>query len=342
MSMPSHLLLAGEESVLAQAETAHAQLPVDWREDTPSDWTPPSVETTLAAPFEVTGPATYHKGQRRTLRFLPSDRSGWFIQRRDLSEQLPIQVCPQHVRSASRAIVLQSGCPENQFRMSEHVIAQRLGMGLDNVIVQTDSEDPPLFDVGSLPLVEAIQRVGLKELPSQPLRFWHVEQPVSIVTENGAFLTLLPPEGTSDHHLHLDVGIDFPTAIGKQRIQFTLTPKRFAYGAQARTNCPASQMLFVRTIGQFIPSLRNFGYTKQNILIAGKKDYVNTPALLHEGKSLEAVWHRACLDLVAALSLLPEGRLEGKIISHKAGHVLDVRFITLLMKEGLLHSGASA
>ena len=54
------------------------------------------------------------------------------------------------------------------------------------------------------------------------------------------------------------------------------------------------------------------------------------------GKSLEAVWHRACLDLVAALSLLPPGWPCGHFVSYKGGHVLDVDFLTRLQSDGLL------
>ena len=57
---------------------------------------------------------------------------------------------------------------------------------------------------------------------------------------------------------------------------------------------------------------------------------------MHEGKSLEAVWHRAVLDLLAAMALIEEGRFLGKITSYKAGHHLDVEAIRALYKHGLL------
>jgi len=58
--------------------------------------------------------------------------------------------------------------------------------------------------------------------------------------------------------------------------------------------------------------------------------------LLHEGKSLEAVWHRAVLDLLAALALIEEGRFLGHVISYKAGHRQDVDLVRLLYKQNLL------
>ncbi|MEM7394893.1 MAG: UDP-3-O-acyl-N-acetylglucosamine deacetylase, partial [Verrucomicrobiota bacterium] len=79
-------------------------------------------------------------------------------------------------------------------------------------------------------------------------------------------------------------------------------------------------------------------YTKENLLIAGRNSYVNEPQLMHNGKSLEAVWHRSVLDLVAALALIEEGRFLGHVTSYKAGHRLDVDLVRLLYQNELLET----
>ena len=210
-------------------------------------------------------------------------------------------------------------------------------MNLDNVIVSTPTGDPPLFDVGSMPIVEAIQKVGVVKQDAAPLRYRTVKQPVAFLGPHDSFLLFLPDENASKK-LTVDVAIDFPTIIGKQRIVFDLTPEAFAYGAHARTNCSRSEMLLAKTVGMLFADTRNLGYTKQNILVAGKTKYVTTPRpeLIHNGKVLEAVWHRACLDFIAALSLLDAGRLCGRVVSFKAGHTLDCRFMNLLYINDLL------
>jgi UDP-3-O-acyl-N-acetylglucosamine deacetylase len=57
---------------------------------------------------------------------------------------------------------------------------------------------------------------------------------------------------------------------------------------------------------------------------------------VHEGRSLEPVWHRATLDLLAALALADAGRFVGTAVSYRAGHALDCRLVTLLRKRDLL------
>ena len=95
-------------------------------------------------------------------------------------------------------------------------------------------------------------------------------------------------------------------------------------------------MIYCKTIGKIFADTRHLGYTTKNILVAGPNKYVNEPGLMHEGKSLEAVWHRACLDLLAAIALIDRGRFVGKVISYKAGHTLDVQAVRELYLHDLL------
>ncbi len=98
----------------------------------------------------------------------------------------------------------------------------------------------------------------------------------------------------------------------------------------ARTNTSWAKVLYCRTIGRLFADVRNLGYTSQNVLIAGRNRYMNEPRLVHEGKALEAVWHRSVLDLLAAIALIPNGQFVGHITSYKAGHRLDCELMRQL------------
>jgi UDP-3-O-acyl-N-acetylglucosamine deacetylase len=329
-------VLLGHENALAASVARWAATPVDMVVDVPPQWQPDSTQTTLGGEFQVTGPATYSRRTHSTMRFEPYGRPGWWIDRVDLAEQLPIQVSVRNVWTTARNIVLRSGNPHNYLRMVEHIIALKLGLGLDNVLIRIGTGDPPLFDVGSMPLVAGIEGVGVVEQsPGRPLVYWTVKEPVTVVGPSGGFLHLAPA-APGQRRLRLDVAVDFPTAIGQQRIQFDLCSASFRHGAQARTNCSITEMVFAKTVGKLFADVRGLGYTRENILIAGRHGYLNTPRLIEKGKSLEAVWHRAVLDLVAALSLIETGRLAGTVVSYKAGHSLDVRLVTQLVLHDLL------
>jgi UDP-3-O-acyl-N-acetylglucosamine deacetylase len=162
-----------------------------------------------------------------------------------------------------------------------------------------------------------------------------VREPVTVGGPNGSFLTFMPAEA-GRRALTVDCAVDFRSAIGRQRIVFDVTPRTFRYGAFARTNTTLLRMLYCLTVGKVFADVRNLGYTTRNILVAGPRRYFNEPRLRRDGKSLEAVWHRATLDLLAAVALVDRGRLAGRLISYRAGHTLDVRMIRELYQRDLL------
>ena len=148
-------------------------------------------------------------------------------------------------------------------------------------------------------------------------------------------MVIAPPDNNK-FSLEIDCARNFPNAIGKQRIRFTLNKDTFCYGSNARTNTTTKQILFCMTVGKVFADIRHLGYNRRNVLIAGKKNYMNEPKYLHKGKSLEAAWHRANLDLLAAIALIEEGRLLGKITDYKGGHYMDVEMVKLLYANDLL------
>jgi len=217
-------------------------------------------------------------------------------------------------------------------RMVEHIIALRNGLEIDNLLIRMDSGDPPLFDRGSQDLVEALDRAGRRTV-DRSVRWVAVREPVTVASPSGGILTILPPEDPARRILDIDCGIHFKSAIGRQRLRVRVTPETFRYGAQARTNAPFLSMLFCKTVGQLFADWRNLGYTTRNILIAGRWKYFNPPRMDHRGKALEAVWHRTMMDLLAAIALIDEGRLVGRVISYKAGHALDVQMVRALYQQ---------
>ncbi len=330
-------LLAGQEDDLLTAYRQFQQQPIDW--DWDGDQTPPPrrTRTTLAEPVTVSGHGTFQGRTQTTITLTPTSKPGWRFDRTDLGDCLPVRVSAENVWTTGDIvsnIVLRSGPPSNYIRMVEHIIALRLGLDVDDLLIRIDSGDPPLFDRGSLDLQEALAQGGRRE-QSGRVSYVTVKEKVSLVDSFGRLLILTPAE-SADDGLTLDCAIDFPNVIGQQRIRFPLNEQTFRIGVEARTNTPFLKMLFCRTVGKLFADVRNLGYTYQNILVAGKTRYVNEAGLVHGGRSLEAVWHRAVLDLVAALALIEEGRFVGHVESYKAGHRLDVDLVRRLYQEDLL------
>lgn len=334
---PFGTILSGDLETLRRSHERLQQQPVDWdllNGDAPA---PRRRQKTIARPFSVSGPGTFLGKATRTLTFEPTDLEGWWFTRDDLADCLPVRVSIRNVWTTGDVvsnIVLRSGPPQNYVRMVEHIVALKVGTDIDNVLIRVESGDPPLFKRGSLDLVEALEGAGTVEV-DRPVQYFTVKERVTVGLPNGSYLTF-DPCPTTEPRLTVDCALQFPTAIGRQRIKFPLTYEHFRRGAEARTNSSFSKMLYCKTIGRIFADIRNLGYTMENILVASKWGYVNEPKLMHDGKSLEAVWHRSTLDLFAAIALLEEGRFAGHITSFRAGHYLDCLAMRLLYKRGLL------
>jgi UDP-3-O-[3-hydroxymyristoyl] N-acetylglucosamine deacetylase len=330
---PYGKIIAGDSEIVRRAYDVFLSQPVDLILNSDQSGLEDDFQKTIARPVSVTGPGTFFRRAERTLLFEPSAEKGWWFERIDLPKDLPTSVSIRNVWTTARNIVLRSGSPHNYMRMVEHIIALKLGMGIDNLLIKVTSGDPPLFNRGSMDIVDALESAGTRQ-QSEPVPYVTVKETVTIGGENGGFLTFAPHDGKKK--LTIDCAIDFKDAIGKQRVQFDLTKKLFRDKAVARTNTTTAMKLYCLTVGQLFADIRNMGYTNSNILIAGKRRYLNEPYLLHEGKSLEAVWHRAIMDLLAAVALIDRGRFVGKITSYKSGHALDADMIRLLYRHNLL------
>lgn len=330
-------ILDGNQIALKDAWSRLQEIPVDedWSQEEPM----PIIESplTIAKPVTVSAPGTFAKNRISTLKLEPCEKPGWWFDREDLPDSQPIKVSTRNVWTTGKVvsnIVLRSGSSHNYARLVEHIIALKAGMDVDNLRIRMKSGDPPLFDAGSEDLVKALRNAGRSKL-SGKVRYLTVKEPATIATPHGGFTTILPAE-TGTRSLRIDCARDFPNAIGQQRIRFILNDRSFDHGSKARTNATWKQMMFIRIFGKLFADVRNIGYNKKNILIAAKNRYVNEPTHQVDGKSLEAAWHRAILDLVAALALIEEGRFVGNIIDFKGNHFADVELIKLLYANDLL------
>ena len=294
----------------------------------------PANRRTLGGEVPVTGVGTFYGKKSQTLTFAPSAKPGWWIRRMDLPEQLDTKVDVANLWTSAQNLVLRSGSPHNYLRMVEHIVALKCGLGVDNVLIKVNSGDPPLFDQSSLPLVKAMENAKIIETDERAT-YVTVKEPVAFGGSRGDFLLFLPAENGSKN-LRIDCAISWNTVIGDQRILFDVTPGTFTYASLARTNATRKQYLLAKTVGKLFAATRNWGYNERNILIHGTKRFYTEPRFQVGKKFLEPVWHRATLDLMAALALTGEHRFCGTVVSYRAGHTLDCDAVRALYRNDLL------
>ena len=294
----------------------------------------PACRQTLAGETQAAGVGTFCGKKSQVLTFAPSEKPGWWIRRMDLPAQLDTKVDISNLWTSAQNLVLRSGSPHNYLRMVEHIVALKCGLGIDNVLLKVNSGDPPLFDQSSLPLVQAME--SAKVVPTaEEATYVTVREPVAFGGSRGDFLLFLPA-ANGERNLRIDCAISWKTVIGDQRVLFDVTPETFAYASLARTNATHRQYLLAKTVGKLFAATRNWGYNDRNILIHGPKRFYTEPRFPVGEKFLEPVWHRATLDLMAAIALVGDHRFCGTVVSYRAGHTLDCDAIRALYRNDLL------
>jgi UDP-3-O-[3-hydroxymyristoyl] N-acetylglucosamine deacetylase len=231
-----------------------------------------------------------------------------------ITAEIPAKVC--NVKNLTLCTVIGD---ENGTTVStvEHLLAALRGLQIDNCIIEIDSKEVPIMDGSSAPFVEAIDAVGIRELPA-PRRFLKVLKTVR-VEEGGCWGELSPHAG-----FHLDVEIDFPSPIiGQQRLSLEMSPGVFRNElANART------FGFMSDVERLWKAGLALGANLTNTVAIGDDKVMNREGLRDP---LEFVRHKM-LDAVGDLSLSGHPIL-GAYRSVKGGHRLNSLVLQKLLED---------
>ena len=274
-------------------------------------------QTTLAREIHLTGTGvhsgapvslTLHPAEADTgLRFLVTKRG------RVIAE------IPAHVANVKNLTLCTVIGDDTGVTIStvEHLLAALRGLAIDNCYVEIDSKEVPIMDGSSCDFVEAIDRVGIREL-SEPRKYIKVLKPVRV--EEGDCWGQLEPHGS----FRLDVEIDFQTPlIGRQRIAFEMSPGVFRHElSRART------FGFMSDVEKLWKAGLALGADLTNTVAIGEGKIMNREGLRYPQ---EFVRHKM-LDAVGDLTLAGAPVL-GSYTSYKGGHRLNAMVLQALFAD---------
>jgi UDP-3-O-[3-hydroxymyristoyl] N-acetylglucosamine deacetylase/3-hydroxyacyl-[acyl-carrier-protein] dehydratase len=148
-------------------------------------------QRTLAAEVTVHG-VGLHTGAEVTLVLKPSTEGGIVFHRTDLADAAPIAAHVSNITSTQRGTTI--GLAENAVHTIEHVMAGLAGLGIAHAQVDIDGPECPILDGSSLPIVQAIQSVGTKELETFE-EILKIDSNVEFVDEaSGASYLIIPSD----------------------------------------------------------------------------------------------------------------------------------------------------
>ena len=254
-----------------------------------------------------------HSGNRVNMTILPAPaNSGVRFRRVDLEGRPEIEARVENVVETNRSTTLAKG--NVKIHTVEHVLASLAGFGIDNAIVELDSNEPPIADGSSREFSKIIQAAGIAP-QAEKRELFAPSEPIEL--ESGeTVMTLLPDDGFKITCTSADRNGRFT-----QFFSVELNPKTWERElAHARTFC------FFEEIEQLIKNNLIKGGCLENAIVIREDAVLTTEPLRYPE---EFVRHKM-LDIIGDLSLV--GRpLRGHLIAIKPGHATNCEFARLIV-----------
>ncbi len=269
---------------------------------------------TIAKPVTLKGTGL-HTGNKVTITFKPADAdAGVSFMRVDLPGKPAVKAYVDSLVPAERS-PRRTSLADGTARVHtiEHLMAALFGLGIDNVTVETDSEEIPGLDGSSIAFVEALSRAGLQEQEKER-RFFVLKEPI-FVEEDGSSITVVP---SSEFKVSYTLNYNHPL-LKAQFLSLVVTSDSFGTDiAPARTFCLEEEAAQLQSKGL------GMGASYENTLVLGKNGVINNTLRFED----EFVRHKI-LDLLGDLSILGQP-IRGHVIAVRSGHSLNLQTVKKL------------
>lgn len=271
-------------------------------------------QQTLNRPAEFSG-IGLHSGNRVNMTILPAPaNTGVRFRRADLEGKPEIEARVENVSETNRSTTLAKG--NVKIHTVEHVLAALAGYGIDNAIIELDSNEPPIGDGSSREFCKIIQAAGIAPQAEKRETFTPSE-PIELVS--GETVMMLFP----NDNLKITC-----TSAGKggrftQFFSVELSPKTWEQElSHARTFC------FFEEIEHLIKNNLIKGGGLENAVVIRDDAVLTTEPLRYPE---EFVRHKM-LDIVGDLSLVGKP-IRGHLVAIKPGHATNCEFAKLIVAQ---------
>ena len=252
-----------------------------------------------------------HTGKEVELKLLPSTpNSGIVFKRVDLKENNLIIPTFANVVDTTLCTTLSN---EYGVKVStiEHLMGALYGLGIDNLIVEINSQELPILDGSAAVFIERILSTGIKS-SSTPIKLIKIEKKVSY-QEGSKKISLDKSKVASE----IDFEIKYDNKIiGTQRNKINIFNDDLKDIYESRTFC----------LYEDVEKLKNLGLAKggslENAVVVGEKNVLNPNGLRN---SKEFVNHKI-LDCMGDL-YLSGYRIVGSLVTSEGGHGLTNKIL---------------
>lgn len=299
-------------------------------------------QRTIKDPVTLSG-VGLHTGNKSHMTFKPAPENyGVKFRRIDLhgSPEIPADI--DHVIDISRGTTIAKNGAE--VHTVEHVLASIMGCEIDNIIVELDSNEPPIMDGSAKDYVETLKKAGITEQEAKR-DYLVIEDTVHYQDEkNNVDIVALPLK--DDFRVSVMIDYNNP-ALGVQHTGlFNLQNEFEKEFAPSRTFCFLSEVEYLRAQGLIKggdlnnaivivdkdASGEELDVMKKKLgieesIILGSNGILNNRELRFKN---EPARHKL-LDLIGDLALIG-APIKGQILAARPGHKSNVELTKMLRK----------
>ena len=261
--------------------------------------------------------AGLHTGKLVELNLLPSaPNTGIVFKRTDLKEKNIVIPTFDNVVDATLCTTLSN---EYDVKVStvEHLMGALYGLGIDNLLVEVNSQELPILDGSAKVFIEQILSTGIKS-SSTPIKLIKIEKKISY-EEGSKSISLNKSKVASE----IDFEIKFKNEIiGTQRNKINVFNDDLKNIFEARTFCLFEDVEKLKAAGLAQ------GGSLDNAIVVGEKEILNKDGLRN---SKEFVNHKI-LDCMGDL-YLSGYRIVGSLVTSEGGHRLTNKILRKLFSD---------
>jgi UDP-3-O-[3-hydroxymyristoyl] N-acetylglucosamine deacetylase/3-hydroxyacyl-[acyl-carrier-protein] dehydratase len=271
-------------------------------------------QQTLERPASFSG-IGLHSGNRVNMTILPAAaNSGVRFRRVDLEGKPEIEARVENVSETTRSTTLAKG--NVKVHTVEHLLAALAGCGVDNAVVELDSNEPPIGDGSSRDFCRIIQAAGLAA-QAEKREYFTPTEPIELHLGEST-MTLFPDEKFKITCTSADKQGRFTQFYSTE-----VTPETWEKElSHARTFCFFEEIEFL-----FNHGLIKGGSLENAVVIRDDAVLTTEPLRYRE----EFVRHKM-LDIVGDLSLLGKPIL-GHVIAVRPGHAGNVELVRKIVEQ---------
>lgn len=236
------------------------------------------------------------------------------FKRSDLVSAPVIAALPENVTSTTLATTIGHG--ENRISTVEHLMAALASMGVDNILVETDGPELPVFDGSAAEWVALLIKAGLRK-QDKPRRAFKVTRPFKVNVGDKSI------EVRPASRFSVEAHIDFGGAIGRHCFYYVESDQAFIKEiSRSRTFCMLKDVEMMHSKGLAL------GGSLENAVVVGDDGILNPDGLRFDD---EFVRHKI-LDFIGDLAMAG-APVVGQFVLHKPGHELNRHFLTEAMAQ---------